>query len=262
MVNDSYNITRSSYLDELEKFTENADMYLSKIKDSVKRLTAGNINEELLEISRLLESAHKNGQTDLVSKLLFFITIKKKEYKIIESGFSEYIDMEPMLRALEKFKEVKMIYLRNYTRYIPEDVSEKLRKAKSLNLFNDYVVLYTDYTGKTGENLKKAGVKKSTDPILFGLYTGKIDVNNKDAKIEKLSTIYDRVFIIGDWIDNECDLTLEKLIENSDKNKRGKYAIEVHDLGMEIDAPMSKNEILSRVDKLIQDLEINIDDLK
>lgn len=251
------------YGNEVEEFNKNADVYLTGLKDSVKKLTAGDINEELDNIIHVLKSAHQNGQEDLISKLLFFISVKKKEYEIIEAGFSTYLDMEPLLKGMERHNEIHMIYLRNYTRYIPEDVSEKLRLCKEKNLFDDYLVLYTDYTGRSGEALKKSGQKKSVDPILFGLYKGKIKVHSDISPIKELSNLYDRIFVIGDWIDEDCDLTLEKFIEKAGKNNKGKYAIEVHDIKYEIDEPLvGKASLIREADELLKKMSISENDLK
>jgi hypothetical protein len=59
--------------------------------------------------------------------------------------------------------------------------------------------VFTDYTGKEERKIEKE--KRDKDPILFGSF------QSKDSYI-----VIDRFYYLGDWEDDYCDLTLEKMV--------------------------------------------------
>ena len=60
-------------------------------------------------------------------------------------------------------------------------------------------VVFTDYTHR--EERRVEAVKREKDPILFGTF--------QDAATR---TIVERFYFIGDWVDEYCDLTLDKMV--------------------------------------------------
>lgn len=56
-----------------------------------------------------------------------------------------------------------------------------------------------DYTGR--EERKIEAQERNADPILFGSF--------QDAKSQ---TVVERFYVLGDWEDEYCDLTLDKLV--------------------------------------------------
>ncbi|MDU7184950.1 MAG: hypothetical protein E6294_02830, partial [Klebsiella sp.] len=65
--------------------------------------------------------------------------------------------------------------------------------------FDEFFIVFTDYTGEKEREVKKERIEK--DPILFGAFL------NEETKV-----VADRFYFLGDWIDEYCDLTLDKMI--------------------------------------------------
>ncbi|EQL11139.1 Uncharacterised protein [Clostridioides difficile] len=91
-------------------------------------------------------------------------------------------------------------------------------------------VLFTDYTGKITKEISKE--RRDKDPILFGVFSD-----------EKSRAIVDRFYYLGDWEDEYCDLTLEKMI--NDYKKKGRQDILKH-----IITPKSLDELKKELDSL------------
>ena len=65
--------------------------------------------------------------------------------------------------------------------------------------------------GKPGKVERRiAKEKRSRDPILFGV-----------LKSDKNNVVVDRFYYLGDWVDEYCDLTLDKMV-NEVREKNGK----------------------------------------
>ena len=71
-----------------------------------------------------------------------------------------------------------------------------------------FVILFTDYTGQHQKQVDQANekIKKELDPIIFGAWVPK----TKEA--QKTLVAHPHLVFIGDWEDQYCDLTLDKLI--------------------------------------------------
>ena len=69
---------------------------------------------------------------------------------------------------------------------------------KTKNIFDEFYVIFTDYTGSEERKVEKE--RRDKDPILFGVF--------KNA-----TNVADRFYFLGDWVDEYCDLTLDKMIE-------------------------------------------------
>ncbi len=77
--------------------------------------------------------------------------------------------------------------------------------ADNLQVFDNYVILYYDPTGKSFslteyEKAEEERIKK--DPILFGVI--------KDS---------DKLYYIDSWIDDLCDLTWDQVVEKLSEDK-------------------------------------------
>lgn len=114
---------------------------------------------------------------------------------------------------------VKLIELPLYEREIPDEVVSIVEKVKPI--FGDGLwVLYTDYaqTEKEKASQKEAvdRARRSRDPILFGV-----------SYSEEDRTMNERYYVLADWIDEYCDLTMEKFMEELRKHGREKVDHEV-----------------------------------
>lgn len=95
-----------------------------------------------------------------------------------------------------------MDYIKNYARPIPQEVIDKKLKADNLHVFDNYVVLHYDPQKKSyAQTSKEKEIErqKKADPILFGLIKGSRNL-----------------YYVADWIDEYCDLTLDKFLKVTD----------------------------------------------
>jgi hypothetical protein len=88
-------------------------------------------------------------------------------------------------------------------REVPDELVDVVDKTK--DIFDQFYVVFTDYTGKEERKVEKE--RRDKDPILFGVFK-----NN--------TTVSDRFYFLGDWVDEYCDLTLDKMVEQY-KEKNG-----------------------------------------
>lgn len=123
---------------------------------------------------------------------------------------------------------VKIIELENYEREIPDEIVETISQVK--DKFSQLYVVFTDYTGKIEQEVIKE--RREKDPILFGTFQ---DKNTR--------TIIDRFYFLGDWIDEYCDLTLDKMVNETIK----KTGI---DIRKEISTPQDIQELKAQLDNL------------
>lgn len=204
--------------------------YFENIKNRKKK----NTNEKLdivYENSLILLNKYIiTGQKKGANKLMFLLECIEKERKIIEFGVDTFIYKEDIEKYIDYISKntVKIIELENYEREIPDEIVEVIEKTK--DIFDKMYVLFTDYTGKITKEISKE--RRDKDPILFGVFSD-----------EKSRAIVDRFYYLGDWEDEYCDLTLEKMI--NDYKKKGKQDISKH-----IITPKSLDELKKELDSL------------
>lgn len=112
-------------------------------------------------------------------------------YRQTEEGETEIVFPE----TSTSYKLRDDVYFDDIARPIPEEVVDKIGKANELEVFDNYAVLYFDPNGEIYKETEQQRAKRK-DPILFGLISG----SNK-------------LYYVADWIDEYCDLTLEKFVD-------------------------------------------------
>ena len=110
-------------------------------------------------------------------------------------------DIEEYIDTVAK-DTVKIIELENYEREIPDEIVEVIAATK--DKFDQLYVVFTDYTGKVERQIEKE--RRNKDPILFGTF------QNQSNR-----TVIDRFYYLGDWEDEYCDLTLDKMVNETEK---------------------------------------------
>lgn len=157
----------------------------------------------------LLNKYYLTGQITAMKKIIFHMEIVEKEKEIIDLGINTFVYKDDIDYYIDEVAKnvVKIIELENYEREIPDEIAEVVAKTK--NIFDKFYVVFTDYTGKVERKVEQT--RKEKDPILFGTFQ---EVKNR--------MISDRFYFLGDWIDEYCDLTLDKMVsetkEKSNKN--------------------------------------------
>lgn len=179
-----------------------------KFFEKVKLATlenAGTYYNRIEPYLKALQNAKKMGQTALCEKLLAMIVINKLESILLSYGYGKKITEQQVVDFVKKTeKGVDLCYIKNFSRPIPTEVIEKKVELDNLHVFDNYCILYYDPSGKsykkTQEELEEEKRKKS-DPILFGMIRGSRNL-----------------YYVADWVDEHCDLTLEKFIKESESD--------------------------------------------
>lgn len=194
-------------MDDLNKNLESEltpQQYFNKIKERKHNIT----DDELVKVyDNCLELINKykiTGQKKGMKKLMFHLECIEKEREIVKMGINTFIyrdDIEEYIDSVAK-DTVKIIELENYEREIPDDIVSIIEKVK--DKFDQLYVVFTDYTGKVERQIEKD--RREKDPILFGTF------QNQSNR-----TVIDRFYYIGDWEDEYCDLTLDKMVNETEK---------------------------------------------
>lgn len=103
---------------------------------------------------------------------------------------------------------VKIIDIENYEREIPDEIVDVISKVK--DKFDQLYIVFTDYTGAVERQV--AQERRQKDPILFGTF-----------QEGSTRSVIDRFYYLGDWIDEYCDLTLDKMVNETKKSRQSKY---------------------------------------
>lgn len=160
-----------------------------------------------------LKQAQDMGQQALVDSLTQEMFTAKYESILHAEGFDCKISEEQVVEFVKRAESgIRLDYIENFARPIPEDVIKIKLKADDLLAFDNYCVMYYDKESKSykqTEAEKEAERRKCTDPILFGLISGSKNL-----------------YYIADWIDEYCDLTLEEFLKVSGLERK---AIEIPD---------------------------------
>lgn len=133
----------------------------------------------------------------------------EKESKLIDLGITKYIKYEDVLLYINKVKDrvVYLTALEDYEREVPDEIVDIIVQCKEIGI-NNFYILHTDYTKEAAEKRDK----KEKDPILFAV--GK-NLSMRSSTDENIKLYY-----VGDWVDEYCDLTLDKMIHELSKIKK------------------------------------------
>lgn len=178
--------------------------YFEQVKERKNHITdedLGRVYENCLE---LLNKYKITGQKKGMKKLMFHLECIEKEREIVKMGIDTFIyrdDIEDYIDNVAK-DIVKIIELENYEREIPDEIVDLISKVK--DKFDQLYVVFTDYTGKVEREVEKE--RREKDPILFGTF------QNQSSR-----TVIDRFYYLGDWEDEYCDLTLDKMVNETEK---------------------------------------------
>lgn len=189
-------------MEEIKELTPQE--YFEQVKERKHNIS----DKELLKVyDNCLELLNKykiTGQKKGMRKLIFHLDCIEKEREIVRMGITTFIyrdDIEEYIDTVAK-DTVKIIELENYEREIPDEIVEIIGKVR--DKFDQLYIVFTDYTGKVERRVQKE--RRSKDPILFGTF------QNQTSR-----TVIDRFYYLGDWEDEYCDLTLDKMVNETEK---------------------------------------------
>jgi hypothetical protein len=214
--------------EELELTPTNYFEYVKKQKTTSE---IENLEEFRDNAVYLIEKYHLTGQIAGMKKLMFIIDMIEKEKEAISLGIDKFVYLNDIKEFIEKVSDevVKIIRLEDYPREIPDDIVTEYLKVE--HIFDRFYVVFTDYTGEAEKKVEKS--RRDKDPILFGAFYNKEE--------EELN---EKFYYIGDWIDEYCDLTLDKLVSEMKATGKGNIA---HSMTI----PSTIDELRKEVDKYV-----------
>ena len=185
--------------------------YFNYVKNKKHKVSDKFLQDFYTVVEEQMGKAMTVGQDSMIRKLAFVLKTTEKEHVLLEEGIDTFVyreDIEEFIQSVQN-KVVKIIDLEFYPRTIPDEIVEKIAKLKEKKIFDNYYIVFTDYTGEAAKSVKEE--RKRRDPIIFGTF---------EKKIDGIWNIHDRFYYIGDWEDEYCDLTLSKMV--SEMTKKGK----------------------------------------
>lgn len=202
----------------MEDLSTNAQIqsYFDDLKEKCVDINLDNLEKSLQEIPAQIQKAEKIGQKFLAEKLKRHIYLIMKEKTLLNYGINKYVSLYDINRFIDGIEDyvVKFCEIMAFPRIIPNEVVEKIEKMKSLGLFSEFYIVFTDYTD---EEIISDKAKKqreiNRDPIVFGTIDG----------------YQDRYYFIADWVDEYCDITFDKMVntlQSMDKSYKPKEIIE------------------------------------
>ncbi len=170
------------------------DFFLN-IADNFKEFS--NLGEIADYYEKALLRTKDSGQYAMLEQIKQKIDIVRYEVKLKALKLNKYLTEEQIYDFYESVgekKALKLTWIKNFMRILPDNLIKVKKKLDSYNIFDNYVILHYDPKHK-GEKLTEEEKEIKKDPILFGLIKGSR-----------------RLYFIGDWKDEYCDLTLEELL--------------------------------------------------
>lgn len=172
-------------------------LYIKYLKSKLTKVQKERLKIRLAKLQKMVLNAHDMGQTTAYEKLSEMLAVVIRESEAHACGVNTYVDQHFIDKFMSKVKEkpVRFETLDKFPRTIPLHIRKKIKTVQTAKLFDTYKVLYLDYTKEETKSTKDKIREK--DPILFGSYSYQPY----------------RHYFIADWIDEYCDLTMDKFVD-------------------------------------------------
>lgn len=176
--------------------------------------------DQIKKMEDFIVQLAKGKSAPMVARACQKLMVSGCELRLLEDGrFTKYVSENQAVEFIKKSKRgLALDLMIDFPRAIPSDVIAKFEAAEELQVFDQYVILHykpeeerpkvthTKESAKKARTVEKAKeIARKRDPILFGLIRGSRNL-----------------YYIADWIDEKCDLTLEKMM-----NELGQEAYEL-----------------------------------
>ena len=183
-------------VDEVEEQPMDAFKFFSLVKASSKESVAV-YKDRVSKYLTALHNATNIGQTALQEELIRGLITNRYESVLYAEGCYYAVTEEQVAKfASQCEKGLKLSYLKNFSRPIPQEVIDKIAKMNELEVFDNYVILYYDPEGTVYKETAREEAKRR-DPIIFGVIAGS-----------------KKLYYVADWIDEYCDLTLDAFVDS------------------------------------------------
>ena len=182
-------------VDEVKEQPMDALKFFTLVKASSKE-SAAVYKDRVSKYLTALHNATNIGQTALQEELIRGLITNRYESVLYAEGCYYAVTEEQVAKfASQCEKGLKLSYLKNFSRPIPQDVIDKVAKMNELEVFDNYVILYYDPEGTVYKETAYEEAKRR-DPIIFGVIAGS-----------------KKLYYVADWIDEYCDLTLDAFVD-------------------------------------------------
>jgi hypothetical protein len=178
-----------------------AEFFFGFVKSSLNEVQKDELITRLDKLTHIMQLAHDNEQIALKEHVQRQIAGVVMQQEADVRGYGKYVTRETIdkFRHQVEFRTPELTELKNFPRVIPPEPAEKLREAKEAKIFDSFWVLSWNPKQEQLETVKDRVIKK--DPILFGCFD-----------FDK-----DTFYFVCDWIDEVCDLTLDKMVDELHK---------------------------------------------
>lgn len=172
-------------------------LYMRFVKSKLNKMDTRKVQQRMSKLKKLISYADNMGQQAMYEELAKEIAVLMKESEMVACGVDAWVNRVHLNQYITKVRDrvVHLKKLEDFPRVIPKKVRDKLTKLKAANVFEEYWIVYIDYSGEKLQTTKEKVREK--DPIIFG----------------KLSYLPERYYFVADWVDKYCDLTLSKMVK-------------------------------------------------
>jgi hypothetical protein len=178
------------------------DVFFKSVKNGVEELEV--VEHRMAGYLTAIAQAKENGQTALVEQLEAAVEGVRTETQLVAMKKAKFIEEAQLVEFVKKAKRgLRLDWIANFTRVIPEHVVKAKQAADDRHVFDNYVVLHFDPKRKAWSETA-AEKEKRKDPVLFGVIKGRR-----------------RLYFVGDWSDEFCDLTFDQIADALGKENVG-----------------------------------------
>lgn len=185
--------------------------YFLKLKGKISQVEMKQLEKNRDIIAKELQKAHDLGQKNVTHKSAYMWEVVEREFTLHTLGYVDYVLAEDVTAFIDKVtprNSIKIIELERFPRLIPDENAADIKKAMDLDIFDNFIVVYTDFADEeVSTPAEKEFVARNTDPIVFGAFIN-----------DRIGIAHSRMYLITDWEDEYCDLTYAGLIDKMSKN--------------------------------------------
>lgn len=200
----------------VDRKTMEPEEYFTVLKGSMGRITNEELETQLRRVASEIIRCKRLGQNVLAEKLEFAAESIVRERVLYSEGYTNFVHQDMLRENIDKVQPrggVKLIELNRYQRFIPEYPASMIEIAREKNLFDGFLVLFTDLTGKDyASPEERQFIQRNKDPICFGYF--------KDEE-KRTNEIHPRLYMVADWADEHCDLTWDRLVNQLPEEATG-----------------------------------------
>lgn len=172
-----------------------ARIYFKLIKSKLTTLDKDKLTKRISKIQMFLDKAVELQQQVLQEHLIQLLATAVSQQELLVLGCDTIVNKKYVDLFLEKHKDAKLDSIAIYGKAIPDSAAKKIAYVSSLKVFHEIKILFLDPNYEKSKTVEQKIVEK--DPIAFGVLA--YDPNN--------------YYFITDWVDDYCDLTLDKLVD-------------------------------------------------